>query len=317
MDELSWAELAREIQQLLGARSLTMWCGTAAGPEEYLHVSPSLLDAAQSYAAHYHRTDLWSQRGMQRLSTGAMLGQELASETEIRQSEFYNDFARPLGMFHCAGAVLPIGGERLLALGCHRPEQDDSFSEADRDRLDVLLPHLRRAMQMRRAIRQAAEPDLRATFHAMPLAALVLDGALRVVRLNARAEVMLHRGAIRIQREAGGPGQLALHRQDTGPMGQAVRKALLGDDGGLVALRREGGPPLLAEVMPLPAAIQAGQGGRANGYCLVILRDGQEAGPPRAAQALMLVHGLLVPRPRWPSRLRPARRPRPSRRNAG
>lgn len=310
VDDIPWRAFAERLQAELGVSSVSLWRGgPAEGVAEFLYTPPHHAAALASYARHYYKTDVWTAAGA-RLGAHAapdgrpwvLLGSELVPEAEFRATEFYTDFCRPLGMFHAAGTVVPLGEAGQLSFGCHRPEQAPAFGEAERAIIAALIPHLRRALQLRYRLRQSELADAAAAFNAMPTAAVVVDAALRIVRANAAAETVAARttGGVRFVRDGQATRLAAETRTDTTALAERVRQvAVHGGDGGFVRLRRTAAAAsatgdLAALVSPLPARLAATDAsglGRRPGRALVMLRDplGTVPTPPKL---LIEMYGL-------------------------
>ena len=99
------------------------------------------------------------------------------------------------GVCHAVGAVLPIDAQATLGLALERPGNADAFTEADRQRLNAVLPHLQRVVQLRRRLGYL-EAQAQTGFAALDALALGIviataDGA--VVFANAAAEALARR----------------------------------------------------------------------------------------------------------------------------
>lgn len=72
----------------------------------------------------------------------------------VLASEFYNDWGAVFGVCHVVGAVLPLNARATATLGLalERPWAADACTEADRQRLNVVLPHLQRVVLRRRRL---------------------------------------------------------------------------------------------------------------------------------------------------------------------
>ncbi|PJN95583.1 hypothetical protein CNY89_07615, partial [Amaricoccus sp. HAR-UPW-R2A-40] len=106
--------------------------------------------AFELYAEHYHQVDLWADLGRQNPQLRGVLGQSLVPDEVFERSEVWNDFSRHhVGAFHLLGAVFELGGGRTAILGLHRQRDAEPFDEEDRRQIDRVLPHLRRALQLR------------------------------------------------------------------------------------------------------------------------------------------------------------------------
>lgn len=279
-DDVPWAMLGERLEAYLGAGSITLWRGDTGGVAEFLHSSPHLLAATGAYARHYHRTDVWVSSlrasGSSR-DARIFLGSDVIADTAFRATEFYSDFCKPLGMFHLVGTVAPLGQAGQLAIGCHRPEQSSPFTEADRTSLAALLPHMRRALQLRHRLEQSGIADAARAFDVMPTAALIVDAALRVIRANTAAEMLARDGGLRFVRHGRTTVLATEARADAEALRLCVQGvALLGREGGVVSIQRPAGSSLAALVSPLPAALGERAGvdfGRMPNRALVLMRD--------------------------------------------
>jgi len=300
-DEVSWETFADSLRSRLGAHSVSLWRGDPDGGVELLSAPQAEDRWTQAYADHYHRTDLWTSTGasiLRGLPPGApppcYLSAEIVPDAVFRASEFHSDFARHLGMFHMIGSMALLGDAGWYALGCHRPESANPFEETDRQTLHPLLPHLRRALQLRARLHVHGQPVSASALDALPTALLAVDAEMRVRLANAAAERMARDGALRLIRDRDATRLAAPHRADTAALAIRVRAvALCGDAGGGVALRRaDGGPSLAALVMrlpPLPAAPQMhADRGR---LALVLVRDPVSVTLP-SAELLSDLYGL-------------------------
>lgn len=305
----SWSAVGRRLQALLGAHSgAIMLSDPATGALEVLHHDGVPPDAVDAYRRHYRSVDLWTTRAAQLAMKGRarvlVHGEMLVSDEEFLRSEFWNDFARPLGMRYVVGTVAPLGAAGMMPIGLHRSPGRPNFSVEERRLLDALVPHLGRALQLRHRLGLAASPALGA-LDALPLGVLVLDSEASVLVANRAAEALAREGSpLRLVR-AEGHGHatrtvaLAQHRDDRDAFLALVRAtALAGGAGGALRLRDAAGSASLAVlVAPLPRRLAAGGGtavGRVPGQALALLRDLSAPPPVPAAGILRDLFGLTA-----------------------
>src|SRR3546814_18515286 len=91
------------------------------------------------------------------------------------------------------GAVCSAGRDRVGVLGIHRPRKAGYYAYADRQKVEILLPHLQRALHLVQRLAgtspvQASSFDALAS-HAIGL--IVFDRSRRIVRANVLAKDML------------------------------------------------------------------------------------------------------------------------------
>jgi DNA-binding CsgD family transcriptional regulator len=107
--------------------------------------------ALSSYAQHYHLQDEFFSRAMRKGALQACVGQEHIDDNAFSRTEFCADFCERIGFFHVAGGLAEV--DNLVGgIGLHKPRRAGPFNEADRGKLQLLLPHLQRAWQIRQRL---------------------------------------------------------------------------------------------------------------------------------------------------------------------
>jgi DNA-binding NarL/FixJ family response regulator len=304
-----WAAVGGGLKALVGARSASLMAGDfLSGRAEILCHADIPEEAAVAYRRHYRHVDLWTNRAAQVLARGAgagpprvsASGELLVPDAEFLRSEFYCDFGRRYGLRYVVGTVVQLGEAGAMPIGLHRPEGMERFGAAEKRLLEAVLPHLRRALQLRHRLDGAAAsvaPPGTAALDALSMGVLVVDAELRVLVANAAAEAMTAGAdaALQLRRAAGtGRGAAAAattaeagHRGDRAALAELVRATALGGrSGGAVRLRDATSIPALAAlVMPLPRRLSDAPGagmGRTADRALVLLRElaAAPAAPP-------------------------------------
>jgi hypothetical protein len=80
------------------------------------------------------------------ISTDRMLAEE-----KRRPGAFFSEFFRPLGLEECLGGTLASTNGRFAMVGLHRSRDRKPFDDDDMARLERLMGHLGRALQLRRS----------------------------------------------------------------------------------------------------------------------------------------------------------------------
>ena len=135
--------------------------------------------------------------------TTVKLGTELLPNDTFMRSDFYQEFAKPLGRNHLLLGTIGDIDKTLILLF----RETIPFTERDKQNLASMLPHMQRAVQLHNRLR-GAELNAQigcAAFEALPGGAIVLDHETSVLFINKAAERLLS--------EAGSP--LALRRQSS------------------------------------------------------------------------------------------------------
>ena len=281
----------------LGARTGSFW--VAKGGAITAYASTLEPEAVGTYFEHFHRLDPWAERYTARglapqpragvAPLRAATGESLLSGRELEASEFFQDWAEPNGVYHVMGAMLPLAGaaREVMTLAVQRPREARAFREAERRRLEALLPHLQRAAQIERRL-AGMERRARAgaaAFDALPFGVAVVGPGGTLLYANAGLEALARDGGLRL----GGGKDANEVRTARAADAQALRRLLHdvagGGAGGLAALARPGRAPLEALVSPLPRSL-GGAADDGSPWALVLVREPEcRAGPWLAAFA--------------------------------
>ncbi len=309
-----WATIGESLKRLVNASNgwLVVTDPTAERGELLYRADYPDKDIA-AYQTYYRHVDLWTIRtaeAVRRVDPNAppkaRTSGHLVPDAEYVRSEFYADLGRRVGLRHVVGTVVPLGAGGLMPVCLHRADGEAPFDHADARLLDCLLPHLRRAMQLRHRLNPgvSAASSTFAALDALATPVVVVDAEMRVVVANAAAEALAAAGsALRITGQKNGPGARqrvlsALHHEDHRALAALVRAtALGGSPGGGMRLRDAAlDPALAALISPLPRRLADappdGLSGRVAGQALVLLRDLTAASRAPDAELLRRLFGL-------------------------
>ena len=187
---------------------------------------------------------------------------EVVSYDEFRRSRFYLEWAEPQGWVDVAVAVLDKSASGWGLLGVSRNATNGMVDDEMRRRISLVLPHIRRALRIGRAIerRQADAATFADILDRLTAGLLLLDAQGRIVHTNAAADDMLRDGRLLRaigRRLAGGDVQAerALRETTILPRAEGMQ---LGRDGVVVPLRTCDGERYIARAMPLAGAAPRG-----------------------------------------------------------
>ena len=191
----AWETCLTSISGLLG--------GTAAGLLHHdhrthgggIHASAwSDPEATRLYIEHYHAKDPWALALSGRpLSPGQILpGQRVVPHDRVVKSEFHAVFRR-YGITRVIMAFLEASPERTAVLSVNRSDRDEEFGERATALLAVLLPHVRRALQIHRRLVTAEEHRAALTdvIDRLDTGVVLVDAALKPVLINRAARELL------------------------------------------------------------------------------------------------------------------------------
>ncbi len=106
----------------------------------------------QAYEEHFFAHDIIRHR-MQARCVGSQgwvgVRQSILSDPELEQSEYYNDYMRPLDHYHQVGAVLEkTSGYSVAGITLLRSERDGIFGAETVSLLGLLAPHIKQAIAL-------------------------------------------------------------------------------------------------------------------------------------------------------------------------
>lgn len=251
LGQVSWAEAGQVLLAAVDGATLTLTGQYAPGaPVDVIEMRGVTPQEVALYAEHFMPDDLWRNRAIERrILDRVILGTELVSDLEYQNSRIYTDFVRPnTDVFHGVMVTGTLPGNGVFSLGIHKPRHASPFTPEVAERLQRLLPHLRRAVQLRARLGDAGatgpqvQRAIEQSSHALAL--LARDG--RLVTANAAAERILQ-GRDGLSLNRGGGLQAAVGADNT-RLQAAVRAAAAttagdagGASGGYIGITRPSG----------------------------------------------------------------------------
>ena len=118
---------------------------------------------------------------------------EMVSDNEWRASTYYRDYCAAQGVFHVMAADISTRNGGVYGLRITRPESMPDFSVADKDFGRLLLPHIKRALNLHLSIHEDRKVSTLYS-HAMAqlmVGVVVLDQEGMVVECNPTAKIVL------------------------------------------------------------------------------------------------------------------------------
>jgi len=262
LEPAQWSEIMARIVEFVGGHSGCLVAKDAASREIDTHWHAGV---DPHYLRLYNET--YSKIGPVAALTSGEVGQvlsvtEILPYDEFRRSRFYLQWAAPQGWVDVALAVLDKSAGCWGLLGISRNAAHGIVDDEMRRRISLVLPHVRRALRIGRAVerRQADAAAFADVLDRLSAGVLLLDAQGRIVHTNAAADDMLRDG--RLLRAIGrrltaGDAQAERSLRENAILPRAAAMHL-DRDGVLVPLRTCDGERYIASAMPL--AIAAGRG---------------------------------------------------------
>ena len=150
----------------------------------------------QQYAERFVAIDPWPAAFR---DSGLALGhngcsQDFVSMRDFARGEYYNEFWRPNGdLFHTCGGFFAVDDAHIGMLATPRGRRRRAFSREHAILMDLVAPHVGRALQLRQRLAHAetARRNLEAALDASGDALLVLDATGRILSANRAADAEL------------------------------------------------------------------------------------------------------------------------------
>lgn len=211
---------------------------------------------------------------------------DLIPYTEFLETRFYQEWARPQGFVDYMGAAVDRSATTAVVFNVMRHESDGMFDHASRRRMQLVAPHVRRAVVIGNAIElKAAEASsLAEVFDGLSAGVFLTDGSGRIVHANSAGHALLAEGG---GLYASG-GRLAMRQPEVRrTLGAALAAAGKGD-----AALRGGG---------IDIAFASREGGDYAGHVLPLASGSRhEVAATYGAVAALFVHKASITLPSEP-----------------
>jgi DNA-binding CsgD family transcriptional regulator len=221
----------------------------------------------------------------------------LAGEREPLNSDFYLKWVRPLGFLDVIGVLVLKSGKRVAWFSVARSDVQSRFTESDLRQMEMLSPHICRALLISDALdlQSIVAARLAETVDHLSTGILLTEEGGRIAYMNGSAEAILKNGNALRSRD----GRLVAvrpHARD------ALSRALAESSAGkapstsgqhAIPLPDEEGSGLIANVLPLQWRDGRNPLATLPGAAAVIIQDPAEGAPP-PMEAIGLLYGLTA-----------------------
>ena len=221
----------------------------------------------------------------------------LAGEREPLNSDFYLKWVRPLGFRDVIGVLVLKSGKRVAWFSVARSDVQSRFGESDLRQMELLSPHICRALLISDALdlQSIVATRLAETVDHLSTGIVLTEDRGRITYMNGSAEAILKDGNALKSRD----GRLFATRSDSrDALSRALEASVAGKAPSTsgqhaVPLPDEEGPGLIANVLPLQWRDGRNPLQSLPGAAAVIIQDPSEgAAPPM--EAIGLLYGLTT-----------------------
>jgi len=194
-----WPTVAQKICDWLGAKSCII-CTPSFTVEQGGFAITYQFNSLGLYYAKFNGHNIWEVRAFERflLSTGSVIrDQELVTEQEFLESIFYKEYLSHLNIGRSITGIVfdPSDNEGKAVVCTCLKAFDAPFTEAESDKLKLLIPHLSRALGVMFKLRNAefkVASSLRALNY-LSRGVLLLNALGQVCYVNDSARYLLER----------------------------------------------------------------------------------------------------------------------------
>jgi DNA-binding CsgD family transcriptional regulator len=234
LEAVPWKGALDLLRRHLRASYVTLMLRPPSADREALMVNSAgdlPITREAEYNKHYYALDPFVNLPQDRVVTV----NELIGDANWRESEFYQQFLKPLDILHALGADIRTEDGLECRLRVARSHRERPFSEHDKALCTVVLPHLKRAVRLHSQLElMDSERRLYAgTVDRMLVGTVTLDETGAVLKSNPVADEMLREGdGLRIVNGALRADAAVENRE----LQRLVRQALSGETGGMPAV---------------------------------------------------------------------------------
>lgn len=221
----------------------------------------------------------------------------LAGEREPLNSDFYIKWVRPLGFRDVIGVLVLKSGKRVAWFSVARSDVQPRFEESDLRQMELLSPHICRALLISDALdlQSIVATRLAETVDHLSTAILLTEDRGRIAYMNSSAEAILKDGNALKSRD----GHLIAVRSDArDALSRALEASVAGTAPATtgqyaIPLPDEEGSGLIANVLPLQWRDGRNPLAALRGAAAVIIQNPSEGAPP-PMEAVGLLYGLTT-----------------------
>lgn len=247
----------------------------AARPEVSAHAAIGVFnrEVARRYERDFAALDPAPPAFMKQPVGTAIPTYRLLPEEKRRPGIFFSEFFRPLGLEECLGGTLAAANGRFAMVGLHRSPDRAAFDDNDIAKLERLMPHLARALQLRRSFVALDRRNSALAEACDRLAAgmVGLDEGGRTLFANEAARRMSARDDGLALDRSGRP--YAADRAANQRLAELQRDVALGGSGGLIRVPRPHGEPAYVVIVAPLFRGEGLDGGRRRRGTLFVIHD--------------------------------------------
>jgi DNA-binding CsgD family transcriptional regulator/PAS domain-containing protein len=297
LDSALWADVLGKVRDFVGGSAAAVYSRNAAEKGLNVYYQDDRLDPhyRQLYFDRYAKLDLTITREFFAQLKQPIATIDLLPYDELVDARLYQEWGRPQHLVDLTTAMLEKSATSMSFFGVFRKERDGVADDEMRRRMQLIAPHIRRAMLIGAAMeRKTAEAaSLADALDGFSAGMFLVDASGRIVHANARGRAQLdERSVVR----AGGGRLAAIEAKANQELNQTLALANGGDDGVGVAgiavpLTALDGGRYVVQVLPLRSGERRRAGAGYAAVAALFVRKA-ELDAPSAPEAIARLYKL-------------------------
>jgi DNA-binding CsgD family transcriptional regulator len=288
LDPALWSGVLGKAGDFVGGSGAAIFSKDACSRALNVHYRSGGVDAhyQQLYVERYTKLDPSTTAHVLAAIEQPICTADIMAADEFARTRFYQEWGRPQGLVDFAAAVLDKTATGAALFGVFRQERHGPVDDDTRWRMRRIVPHIRRAMLIGRALdlKTAEASAFADALDGVGAGMFLVDGGGRIVHGNASGHALLaERSALR----AAGGRLAAIEAEADRELSQVFALAggdevAIGGKGVAVPIKARDGEHYVAHVLPLASG------------------ERRRAGASFAASAALFVHRASLGRPSAP-----------------
>ena len=263
------------IQKIFGCRSAVLVMVEARDPTaNFVEISGVVQQHLQLYLEKYANIDPAPARFLSLPAGRAMSTNRLFTPEERATDGFYNEFFVPIGLVESLGGPLYSSDGNFAMIALIRGDDRAEFDDDDIAHLERLMPHIARALQLRRTFFRIDSKNvgLQATLDRVQAGLILLPADGEALFVNAAMQALTKQNDGFVLGRNGRP--LVTNPDARRRFDALLASVATGGFGGIVAAPRNSGRDYIVLVAPVPSSpMQSNWERKEPGGAIVIVHD--------------------------------------------
>lgn len=281
------------IQNMFGCRSAVLVMVDARDPmANFVETSGTLHQSLQLYVEKYAQIDPAPARFLALPAGQAMTTNRMFTPEERAVDPFYNEFFKPIGLIETLGGPLYSNDGNFAMIALMRGDDRSPFNEQEVAHLEQLMPHITRALQLRRTFFRidSRNVGLQATLDRLQAGLILLAADGEVLFVNAAMQALAQQNDGFIFGRRGQP--LVTNTEARRRFNALLINVGGGGSGGVVAVPRNEGRDYAVLVAPSPASSAQSDWERSGPRGAIVVVHDPDSGSANTSEILEQGLGL-------------------------